>query len=106
MSVRWRPGVLPASSESGSAVLPVMLLMFLFSAIAIAMVVVLRVETVISVRFVEASQALYAADAALGIAIGELRPLGDWSPVLAGATQSAAADGPFMGAKALPRGGS
>jgi hypothetical protein len=106
MSVRRRLAVPPESGESGSAVLPVMLLMFLFSAIAIAMVVVLRVETVISARFVEVSQALYAADAALGVAIGELRGLEDWSPVLAGASQSAAADGPFMGAKALPRGGS
>jgi len=80
--------------------------MFLFSAIAIAMVVVLRVETVISARFLEVSQALYAADAALGATIAELRALEDWSSVLSGGAQSAAADGPFWGAKSVPGGGS
>jgi len=94
------------ASEIGSALLPVMLLMFLFSAIAIAMVVVLRVETVISARFLEVSQALYAADAALGATIAELRALEDWSPVLSGGAQSAAADGPFWGDKSVPGGGS
>ena len=41
-----------------------MLLMFLFSAIAIGMVVVVRIETSVAMRFVQATQALYAADAA------------------------------------------
>ena len=50
--------------QAGSALLPVMLLMFLFSAIAIGMVVVVRVETTVAARFVQATQALHAADAA------------------------------------------
>jgi hypothetical protein len=94
------------ADEVGTALLPVMLLMFLFSAIAIAMVVVVRVETTVAARFAEAVPALYAADAALAVAVSELRELVDWSPVLAGAAQSAAADGLFTGPKAVPGGGS
>ena len=92
--------------ERGSALLPVMLLMFLFSAIAIGMVVVVRIETLVATRFVQATQALYAAEAAVAVAVSELRTLGDWTPVLAGTAQSALSDGAFGGRKALPGGGS
>jgi hypothetical protein len=93
-------------NEVGSALLPVMLLMFLFSAIAIGMVVIVRVETVVATRFVQATQALHAADAAVSLALAELRTMGDWTPVLAGAVQSGRADGVFGGRKDLPGGGS
>jgi hypothetical protein len=67
-----------------------MLLMFLFSAIAIAMVVVVRIEISVATRFVQAAQALYAADAALAVTLSELRTLADWTPVLSGTTPPAA----------------
>ena len=92
--------------ERGSALLPVMLLMFLFSAIAIGMVVVVRIETTVATRFVQATQALYAADAGVAVVVSELRALADWTPILAGTAQSALSDGAFAGRKALPAGGS
>ena len=95
----------PFLGESGSALLPVMLLMFLFSAIAIGMVVVVRMETFVAVRFVQATQALHAADAGVALALSELRTMGDWTPVLAGAVQSARSDGVFGGRRDLPGGG-
>jgi len=98
---RW-----PRNDQRGSALLPVMLLMFLFSAIAIGMVVVVRVETSVATRFVQATQALYAAEAAVAVVVSELRTLTDWTPVLAGTAPSALSDGAFAGRKALPNGGS
>ena len=83
-----------------------MLLMFLFSAIAIGMVVVVRIETFVAMRFVQAAQALHAADAGVALALSELRTMGDWTPLLAGAVQSARSDGVFGGRKDLPGGGS
>ena len=93
-------------AQAGSALLPVMLLMFLFSAIAIGMVVVVRIEISVAMRFVQATQALHAADAAVALALTELRAMGDWTPVLAGAVQSVRSDGIFAGRKDLPGGGS
>lgn len=97
---------LPPRDQTGSALLPVMLLMFLFSAIAIGMVVVVRVETMVAMRFVQATQALHAADAAVALALSELRTMSDWTPVLAGAVQSARSDGAFAGRKVLSGAGS
>jgi hypothetical protein len=102
---RDRRGLL-RHDQAGGALLAVMLLMFLFSAIAIAMVVVVRIETTVATRFVEATEALYGADAALAVAVAELRPMADWTPVLAGAAQSVLSDGAFAGRKSVPRGGS
>ena len=93
-------------NQTGSALLPVMLLMFLFSAIAIGMVVVVRIETTVAMRFVQATQALHAADAAVALALSELRTMSDWTPVLAGGVQSARSEGVFAGRKVLPGGGS
>jgi hypothetical protein len=83
-----------------------MLLMFLFSAIAIGMVVVVRIETFVATRFVQTARALHAAEAAVAIAVSELRTLADWTPVLSGTAQSGLSDGAFAGRKALPAGGS
>ena len=94
------------ADDGGSALLPVMLLMFLFSAIAVAMVAVVRVETTVAGRSVQSAQALYAADAAVAVAISEMRALNDWTPVLSGAAQSALSDGAFAGRKNVPGGGS
>jgi hypothetical protein len=96
---------LRSRDQAGSSLLPVMLLMFLFSAIAIGMVVVVRIEISVAMRFVQATQALHAADAAAALALAELRTMGDWTPVLAGTVQSPRSDGIFAGRKDLPAGG-
>jgi len=94
------------SNQSGSSLIVVLLLMFLLSAIALGMAVVVRVEATVASRFVQATQALFAADAAVQMTLAELRPIGNWSPVLAGAMTSPRSDGAFAGVKSLPAGGS
>ena len=91
---------------SGSALLSVLLLMFLFSAIAFGAVLVIRVEITISDRYRQAGQALYAADAGLAITGAELRALSSWTPVLSGLQPSALSEGAFTGPRNLPGGGS
>lgn len=92
-------------NEHGSALLPVLLLMLLFSAAAIGMSIVIRVELIIASRFVQSAEALYAAEAGLAAALAELRDLPDWTPVLDGARPSVRSDGVFSGTKTVPGGG-
>jgi hypothetical protein len=80
--------------------------MFLFSAIAIAIVAVVQIETAVAARAVQSAQALYAADAAVAVTMSEMRLLSDWTPVLSGAAHSALSDGAFAGTKTVPGGGS
>jgi hypothetical protein len=93
------------SAHSGSALLTVLLLMLLFSAVALGLPVVVRVELTIAARFKQSAEALYAAEAALAAAVGELRALTDWAPVLSGTRGSALSEGAFTGSKAVPQGG-
>ncbi len=90
---------------AGSALLPVLLLMLLFSAVALGLAVVVRIEIAVADRFVHAAEALHAAEAGLTAALSELRGLPDWTSVLDGTRRSAHAEGAFSGVKAVPRGG-
>jgi hypothetical protein len=91
--------------EGGSALLPVMLMMFLFSAIALGASVVIRVEISVADRFRQSAEALYAADAGLAGVLAELRTLPGWTPVLDGSRRSGLSQGIFSGSKAVPGGG-
>ena len=93
------------SRERGSALLPVMLVMFLFSAIAFGASIVVRTETIVSARFRRASEALYAADAGLAAALSELREHPSWTPILDGTAASMFSIGPFQGSASVPGGG-
>jgi hypothetical protein len=95
---------LRCSDQDGSTLITVLLLMFLLSAIAIGMAVVLEVEVTIASRFVQATQAHMAAEAAMNIAIAELRPMADWSAILTGASSSSLSDGAFAGTRPLAGG--
>jgi hypothetical protein len=79
--------------------------MVLFSAVALGLAVVIRVEVAVAERFVQAADALYAADAALAVVLSELRGVPDWSLVLSGAHTSPGAQGPFGGSPLVPGGG-
>lgn len=92
-------------SREGSALLPVLLLMLLFSAVALGLAVVVRVELSVADRFVHASEALYAAEAGLGAVLSELREVADWSVALDGTRRSTRSEGAFSGWKAVPGGG-
>jgi hypothetical protein len=94
-----------AADCRGSVLLSVLLLMLLFAAVSIGMAAVVRMEIAVGARFVEAAEALYAADAGLNLTIAEMRTLADWTSVLSGASQSALSQGTFSGAKRLPGGG-
>jgi hypothetical protein len=83
--------------EAGSALLIVLTLTFLFSALAIGTSTVVQVEATVAGRFRDGAEALYVAEAGLALAAAELRGLGDWTPVLQGAIRSRLARGAFSG---------
>ena len=90
----------------GSAVLLVLLLLTLFSAIALGAAAVVRVELLLAARHQLSVEARYAAEAALEVATAELRSVTDWSAVVAGARTSSRSAGAFGTATGLPGGGS
>ena len=92
-------------SARGSALLSVTLLMCLFSAIAIAAAVVIRVEVIVAQRFRHSAEAFHAAEAALQVAVSELRALPSWTSVVNGDQTSQFTQGVFLGGKNLPGGG-
>ena len=94
-----------ATGCRGSALLSVLLLMFLFAAVSIGIATVVRIETTVGAQFVGATGAMYAADAGVNLAIAEMRTVPDWTSLLSGASQSALSQGTFTGAKRLPGGG-
>lgn len=96
----------PSSEESGNVLLIVLLLTFLFSALAIGTATAVGVEITMAARGREGTEALYVAEAGLALAIAGLRPLADWTPVLQGLVRSAASLGPFAGPAAVAGGGS
>lgn len=89
----------------GSALLPVILVACLVSAIALTITVVVPLETRVASRFEEAIEARYAAEAGLSIAVAELRTKPGWSGVVSGAESSALAAGLFAGVAGVPGGG-
>jgi hypothetical protein len=91
--------------DRGNALLPVMLVAVLVSALAMTVSVVVPLETRIAWRFQESVQARYAAEGALSIAIAELRLKPDWTGVVSGAEASALAVGAFAGGATVPGGG-
>jgi hypothetical protein len=95
----------PRECANGTAVLTVLLLLTLVSAIAFGVATVVRVETVIAGQHRHAVEALAAAEAGVEVVIAELRMLGEWTSVVAGARQSALSEGRFEGRKLVPGAG-
>jgi hypothetical protein len=83
--------------QQGSAVLAVVLITFLFSAIVISAVVLAHVEVVVSGRYAHVVEARYAADAALQAAVAELRTIADWTSVIDGRARSSLVEGELAG---------
>lgn len=90
--------------QSGSALLPVLLLMFLFSAIALGAAFVVRTELLVQDRFRQAAEGFYAAEAGLAYTLAELRGLADWTPVVDGSRTSGASLGSVSGEKQVAGG--
>ena len=93
-------------ADQGSALLSVLLLMLLFCAVTMAISTVVRIETLVGARFVQAAEALYAADAGINLTLAEIRTVADWTVLLSGAEVSGLSQGAFDGAKPVPGGGS
>lgn len=90
------------SGETGVALLPVLLLMLLASGVVLALALVVRVEVLVAARHQRAAAAYHAAEAGLHAAMGELRHLPDWTPVVRGEAQAGPAEGAFAGTRAVP----
>ena len=91
-------------NETGSTLLIVLALTFLFSAIMIGTTTVVTIETTVTSRYKDAIEALYIADAGLAVVLAELRGLPDWTPVLGGGLSSSASQGMFTGSASVAAG--
>jgi hypothetical protein len=91
-------------SERGVAVIIAMMTMLLMSALGMALVMTAATETAIAGNFRNSSEALYAADAALERAIGEVLTVSGWNQVLDGSTLSSFVDGGPGGTRTLADG--
>lgn len=83
--------------QDGIAMIMAMAATLLMSALGIALVVTTSSETIIASNFRAASEATYAAGAALERSMDDLFTVADWDDVLTGAAQSAFVDGPPSG---------
>ena len=92
------------AKETGTALLIVLTLTFLFSALTIGAAIVVGVETTITGRYRDGTEALYIADGGLAVVLAELRTLADWSPILQGALHSTASQGSFTGSASVAGG--
>ena len=91
-------------SEHGVAVIIAMMTMLLMSALGMALVMTAATETTIAGNFRNSSEALYAADAALERAIGDVLTVSDWNRLLDGSTLSSFVDGGPGGTRTLAEG--
>jgi hypothetical protein len=80
--------------------------MLLLSALGLSLVMTTSTESKIAFNFTNATEASYAADAALERSLQDLLTVPDWNNILSGATKSGFIDGPTSGARTLADGGS
>jgi hypothetical protein len=90
--------------EDGIAMLMAMAATLLMSALGIALVLTTSSEAIMSSNFRNASEAAYAADAALERSIDDLFRVPDWNTVLTGSAQSTFIDGAPSGTRTLADG--
>ena len=92
------------ADERGMALLVALMAILLVMALGTALVLAASVESTITRNFRNSSGALYAADAGLERAVGDLNAIADWNAALSGAASSAFADGTPTGVRTLPDG--
>ena len=86
------------------AIIVALLAMLMMSILGAALVLTTSSEATIAANFRTAREGLYAADAAVELAIAHLGATPDWNPILEGAAQSPFVDGPPAGARTLADG--
>jgi len=89
----------------GFALLLVLLVASLLSAMALGLATIVSSTQLAVGNFGEGTAMLYAAEAGVELAARELAREPAWDAVLSGTTRSALADGPPLGARAIPSGG-
>ena len=91
-------------TESGVALVAALLAMTLLVALGTALALTAAAETQIAGTYRAASEALYAADAAIELVTGEVSALPDWGVLFAGGARSRFVDGPPSGVRSTPAG--
>lgn len=86
------------------AVIVALMSMLLMSALGAALVSTTSAETMIAANFRNAQAGLYAADAALELAVAELTTATDWTPILDGSVRSDLAHSPPEAGRTFPDG--
>jgi len=92
------------TNDRGAALLMAITLVLIVAAIAAAVSVTSRTETLIAASFREGKEMLYAAEGAIALAVRDLDGTADWNQVLSGAPSSFT-DGASTGSRTLPGGG-
>ena len=90
--------------EDGVALIIAMMCTLFLTALGVALVLTTSAETAIAANYRSSHEALYAADAALERALGDLFTVPDWNQVLSGVVTSTFIDGAPSGARALADG--
>jgi hypothetical protein len=91
-------------SEIGIALVFVMMVALVISAVGIGLILTSSSELQIAANYRNADGALAAADAALERALSDFPGLMDWTPLLTGASRSGFVDGAPTGTRRLPDG--
>ncbi len=92
------------SGARGAALLMTMMVLLLLSVLAAAVGLAATVERAVAANHRRSVEALYAAEAALERALGEMPPVGSVDAVLGGSQRSSFVDGPPGGWRARPDG--
>ena len=91
-------------NDRGTALLLVITLVLMLSAIGAAVSIASRTETMIAANFRQQRETLYAAEGAVAQAVHDVASSPDWSPVLTGSAVSSFTDGAATGPRRLPGG--
>jgi hypothetical protein len=92
------------SDQRGIALVVALMSLILLTTLGLALVLTTSTETMIASNFSAGLEALYAADAAVELAVQDLLTVSDWNALLAGTTASSFIDGAPGGDRALPGG--
>jgi hypothetical protein len=90
--------------EKGAAMLMALAALALLSAFGVAVLLTSSSEMLIAGAFRDQRSGVYAADAFVVRAFGELAAMPGWGPLLDGATSASLVDGPPSGSRTLPDG--
>jgi hypothetical protein len=93
------------SGQRGIALILVILVTSFLSAIGLGLALIVVMDRLATGNLRGSVAMLYAADAAIELAIRDLAHIADWNVVLAGDVRSAFADGEPSGVRAIPGGG-